>query len=128
MIIINNPISININNIFICFGNPNPCLLRFRLAAGAFFFEKKSAFFEKARFGLPKPCLLRFRLAACVFVLFFERHAFLKKCVFFCKETDFVGKYLKYLTIFVNIYQCAYLPYGTAYCTVLHPYLPVPYE
>ena len=64
MMIIQNAIFIHINSLFIWIGNPNPCLLRFRLAAGAFLFEKRRAFFEKACFGLPKPCLLRFRLAA----------------------------------------------------------------
>ena len=85
------PLFINMNNIFIWIGNPNPCLLRFRVVAGAFFLFKTHLFGKGVFCGLPKPCLLRFRLAAGA--SFFEkRHAFLKKCVF-CQE----------LIIFINV-------------------------
>ena len=65
-------------------------------AAGAFFFEKIRAFFEKARFGVPKPCLLRFSEPQ---ALFFQKNdmPFLKKVCFGQK-----------LTFLVNIGQYSY--------------------
>ena len=77
-----------INNLFIWIGSPKPCL-RVVQSRRHFFFEKRFAFFEKARFGVPKPCLLRFRLAA-VFCFFEKRRAFFEK-MFFQKPTFLVN-------------------------------------
>ena len=105
-------------------------------AAGALFFEKRRVFFEKARFQLPKPCLLRFRLAAGAFCFCFQTCFFVKKThvlVVFLSFGSIVNQYwsifVQYLSIFVNVRYCVrtYLLYGTAYCTVLRTYLPVPY-
>ena len=61
--------------------------------------------------GNPKPCLL---VAVGLRHFFFFRHAFWKKTCFgyFCHCVSIFGQYL---TIFVNIYRCTYLPYSTQY-------------
>ena len=46
LILMKKSIFINMDNIFMCFGNPNPCLLRFRLAASVFFL---TCLFEERR-------------------------------------------------------------------------------
>ena len=48
---------INIHSIFIWIGNPKPHLWRFRLAAGAFCFENRYAFFRKVYF-YPNQCFV----------------------------------------------------------------------
>ena len=92
----------------------------FRAAGASFFvFEKRRAFFEKARFGIPKPCLLRFSEPQ---ALFFQKNdmPFLKKVCFGQKLTFMVNIW----SILVNIWSNVgtYLPtirycvlYGTAY-------------
>ena len=86
-------------------------------------YEKRHVFFVKTCFGLPKPCLLRFRLAAGAYFVLKNDMPFWK--FVFLTETNI---FTQYLTIFVNMYQCTYLPYGTAYYTVLRTYLPEPYR
>ena len=61
--IIYNPIFNDINTFFIWIGNPNPCLRRFRLAAGSLFCEKQHAF-------LKNNCFCQYLTIFSVFVYF----------------------------------------------------------
>ena len=135
IIIFNNTIFINICQYLINIGNPNPCLLRFRLAAGAFlFFEKGRAFFEKARFWVPKSCLLRFRLAAGAFCfLFLDMPLFLiHDLVIVCHLVSIVCQYGSICCpISVNICQCTvlctYLP-TIRYCVLYGTFIQCTHE
>ena len=63
-IILNNTILININGFFIWIGNPkvpNPCLVRFRLAAGVFCFLITGTPFLKRRVWGPQAMFATFQ-------------------------------------------------------------------
>ena len=103
---------------------PNPCLLRFRLAAGVLSFEKM-CLFRKGMFWPPQAIFATFQACHRRFFWGGGMPFFEKVC--FGQKLNFLKKILIFDNIF-NIYQCAYLPYGTAaYCTVLRSHLPVSY-
>jgi len=99
----------------------------FRLAASVLLllFSKKDVPFLKRRIlGSPSHVCYVSGLPQAFFLFLLNDMLFFFKVCFGQKLTFRVN----ILSIFVNIYQCTCLPYGTAYCTVLRTYLPVPYD
>ena len=95
-------------------------------AAGTFF---KRVFFEETCFGLPNHVCYVSGLPQAFFFLSKNDMFFLKRCVL-VRSCHLWSILFQYLSIFVNVRYCVctYLLCGTAYCTVLHTYLAVPYR
>ena len=68
-------------------------------------FKKKRVFFENASLGVPKPCLLRFRLPQ---FFFQNRHACLKKQMFFVNSCHFLSIFVQYLSMYGTVYVPTY--------------------